>query len=259
MSQYWSSTSLSDKSVIVTGAGRGIGRALAESLAERGASVLAVDLDEASITTAAEELTAKGYTVVGLAQDITQPGAADTIVARAVEAFGHLDALVNNAMAGHMPTPLQDLTEEQWNISYATGPHATFELMKAAYPHLKASGSGSIVNFASGAGTMGLAGFTGYGSAKEAIRGLSKVAAKDWGPEGIRVNVVAPAAFTEGMAQWKANAPEQFEASLQNIPLRRVGDPHDDIAPVVSFLVSDESRYLTSQTILVDGGTDGVR
>jgi len=119
MSQYWSSTSLADKSVIVTGAGRGIGRALAESLAERGASVLAVDLDEASITTATEALTAKGYTVVGLAQDITQPGAAD--VSRAVEAFGHLDALVNNAMAGHMPTPLQDLTEEQWNISYATG------------------------------------------------------------------------------------------------------------------------------------------
>lgn len=113
MSQYWNSTSLSGTSAIVTGAGRGIGRALAESLAERGASVLAVDVDETAVTKAASELTAQGYTVVGLAQDITEAGAADHIVSRGVEEFGHLNALVNNAMAGHMPTPLQDLTEEQ--------------------------------------------------------------------------------------------------------------------------------------------------
>lgn len=259
MGTYWNERSLADKVVIVTGAGMGIGRGITEALGARGAAVLAVDRVPEAVDKAVQELTAQGYRVVGLHQDITAPGSADLIVQRAINEFGHLTSLVNNAASGHMPTPLHEMTDEKFLEPFETGPRATFNLMRAAYPHLKAAGGGSIVNFGSGAGTFGEPGFTGYANAKEGIRGISKVAAMDWGADGIRVNVVAPAALTEGMLYFKETAPEAYEAILRKVPLGRLGDPVADIAPVVAFLLSDESAYVTAQTFMVDGGSSATR
>ena len=131
--------------------------------------------------------------------------------------------------------------------------------MKAAYPHFKNQGKGSIVNFGSGAGASGLALFATYGAAKEAIRGLTKVASTEWGPDGIRVNTICPAAMTEGMATWFEAQPEAANAMAEAVPLRRIGDPVADIGPTVAFLISDDSRYVTGHTLFVDGGTGTFR
>src|SRR5690606_38190898 len=112
---------------------------------------------------------------------------------------------------------------------------------------------GSVVNFGSGAGLQGLEFQASYAAAKEAIRGLSRVAANEWGPNNIRVNVVSPKALTEGVASWKEQFPDQYKQSIDQVPLGRFGDPQKDVAPIVAFLLSDDSQYMTGQTLMADG------
>jgi NAD(P)-dependent dehydrogenase (short-subunit alcohol dehydrogenase family) len=119
---------------------------------------------------------------------------------------------------------------------------------------LVARGGGSIINLASGAGTQGLPGEGPYAAAKEGVRGLSRVAANEWGPEGIRVNVICPFANSPGMVAWSKIDPKGYEATLRQIPLRRVGDCEEDIGRAAVFLASDDSAYVTGQTLMVDGG-----
>ncbi len=259
MTQYWNSNSLAGKSVIVTGAAQGIGRGIAEALGERGASVLITDINADKLQSAHDSMAASGFTVSSVVADVSLAASAPIIIDAAIRAFGHLDALVNNAVAGVLPGPFTDFTDADYARVFDSGPYATFNLMKAAYPHLKQGGGGSIVNFASGAGTTGIP-FQGvYAGAKEAIRGLSKSAMQEWGPEQIRVNMIAPYALSEGAASWKAANPEDFARSLEGVPLRRIGDVHTDVGAVVSFLVGDDATYLTGQTIFVDGGYQSVR
>jgi NAD(P)-dependent dehydrogenase (short-subunit alcohol dehydrogenase family) len=119
---------------------------------------------------------------------------------------------------------------------------------------LKAGGGGSIVNFGSGSGTGGQKSFGAYAGAKEAIRGMSKVAALEWGIDNIRVNVVCPFANSDGVAGWSEAFPDVYNKIVKGIPLRRIGDTHADIGAMVAFLVSPDASYLTAQTIHVDGG-----
>ena len=132
----------------------------------------------------------------------------------------------------------------------------TFHLMQACFPHFKAQGGGKIINFSSGAGTERMAGFAAYAAAKEGVRALTGVAAREWGPFGINVNVVCPAAMTEGIQSFLANHPDPNyrEQMFAGLPLGRLGDPELDIGRVVAFLASDEAGYLTGQTFWVDGG-----
>lgn len=174
-------------------------------------------------------------------------------VGLAVSRFGKLTGLVNNAHASTQKS-LMELTEEDWALSFGTGFNATLYFMKAAYPELVKFG-GSIVNFGSGAGLRGMVLQASYAAAKEAIRGLSRVAANEWAKEKIRVNVICPMAHTEGLEQWKTNHPEEYKESAGQIPLNHFGDPEKDIAPVVAFLLSDDSRYMTGQTLMADGGS----
>ena len=250
---YTNPDALSGRSAIVTGAAQGIGRGVAEALAERGADVLLVDRDE-KVTAVAAELGAQALVV-----DLRDADAAERITAAALSAHGRIDVLVNNAIALLGAAPFHEHTDEAYDLVFDTGPRATFRLMRAVFPHLVAAGGGSIINFGSSAGTEGEAGFATYGAAKEAIRGFSKVAAKEWGPLGIRVNVVSPFANSEGMQMWEQVDPQSYGAAVAKVPMGRIGDTRGDVGAVVAFLAGDDATYLTGQTIMVDGGRSGLR
>ena len=235
--------------VIVTGGASGIGEALTSVLVKRGASVVAVDINEEAGQKKVEE---SPQNIVFLNGDVSKESVAEEAVKLAVSKFGKLTGLVNNAHASRQK-PLMELTADDWALSFGTGFNATLHFMKAAYAELKKS-KGSVVNFGSGAALNGQSGQASYAAAKEAIRGLSRVAATEWGKDNIRVNVVCPLALTEGVIKWRESSPEQYKQIADHIPLSHFGDPENDIAPIVAFLLSDDSQYMTGQTIMADGG-----
>lgn len=245
---------LAGKVAIVTGGAAGIGGAISRVFVRRGARVVAVDLAEEAGAALVAEL---GEAVAFVAGNVADPAVAARAVAVAVERFGHLDTVVNNAHASRQ-APFVELTEAAWELSLGTGLVATRQFMLAAYPELRRKG-GSVINFGSGAALEGQPTQAAYAAAKEAIRGLSRVVASEWAAEGIRVNVVCPIALTAGVANWKENFPDLYNTTLTKIPLGRFGDPEEDIAPVVAFLASDDSRYMTGQTLLADGGSSKLR
>lgn len=241
---------LKNQVIIVTGGAAGIGEALTTVLSKRGASVVVVDINEK----AGKKIEKSNPDqIVYLKGDVSKESIAKEAVKLAVSKFGKLTGLVNNAHAS-IQKPLMEHTKEDWELSFGTGFNATLYFMKASYPELAKQG-GSIINFGSGAGLQGLEHQASYAAAKEAIRGLSRVAANEWAQDNIRVNIICPKALTEGVAKWKKNFPEQYEESANKVPLKRFGDPQKDVAPVVAFLLSDDSGYMTGQTLMADGGS----
>ncbi|MCV7228411.1 SDR family oxidoreductase [Mycolicibacterium komossense] len=258
MGRYWHPHSLDGHAVIVTGAARGIGRGTAQALLERGAAVLLVDREE-SVVDLAAEFVAAGFKAEHCVADLRDAASPQLIVTTAVDKLGAVTALVNNAIACNEPKPFTDITQEDFNLVYDVGPRATFFLMQAVHPILQAAGGGSIVNFGSGSGTVGEPMFGAYASAKEAIRGMSWVAALEWGKDNIRINVVCPFANSDGVLFWAENFTKDYERAVRHIPLRRVGDTHDDIGAMIAFLLSPDASYLTAQTIHIDGGSGSFR
>jgi len=256
--QYWHSDSLAGHSVIVTGAAKGIGRGIAEALLERGAAVLLVDREESVVELSAQFASA-GFDAHHCVADLRDASTPALIMATAVEKLGAVTALINNAIACNEPKSFTEITHEDFNLVYDVGPRATFFLMQAVYPILQAAGGGSIVNFGSGSGTVGEPMFGAYASAKEAIRGMSWVAALEWGKDNIRINVVCPFANSDGVRFWAEHFTKDYERAVRHIPLRRVGDTHDDIGAVIAFLISPDASYLTAQTIHIDGGSGSFR
>lgn len=244
---------LTDKVAIITGGIGGIGRGVVSHFLSLGAKVVVVDIVAQKDGDASVAEIAAGRHAIYLQKDIARPENAESIVSAAVTHFGALHILVNNAHASRQ-APIMETTQEMWDLSLGTGMYATFNLMRAAYPELKKV-QGSIVNFASGAALRGQENQVTYAAAKEAIRAISRVAANEWAKDGVRVNVVSPIALTPGISAWSKEFPEQYQQVLNGIPLGRLGDPEHDIAPAVAFLASDESRYITGQTLMTDGGS----
>lgn len=243
------------KTVIVTGGGQGIGYGVACAFAEEGANLVLTGRTLSKLDKAKAQIEAEyGVEVLNVTADGGNEEEVAAVIKAAVDHFGHLDTVVNNAQNSASGVMLADHTKEDFDKAIMSGLYATFYYMKHAYPHLKES-KGSVVNFASGAGLFGKPGQSSYAAAKEGIRGMSRVAATEWGEAGVRVNIVCPLAMTEGLMQWKEAYPALYEQTIKGVPMQRFGDPKTDIGSVCVFLASDEARYVTGETITLQGGS----
>jgi 2-hydroxycyclohexanecarboxyl-CoA dehydrogenase len=238
---------------IVTGAARGLGRAAAARLHERGASV-AVNVRDAA--RAGEVARSIGPRALGVAADVAADEGPESIVRQTLDQFGRIDIVINNAQGGALgiDKPTVDLTDDDVLEFFRTGPLGTLHLMQAAFPALRESDHAVVINLGSAIGVRGGSRQAPYAMAKEAIGGLTKSAAIEWGKYGIRVNLICPAAWSPGAEAYRDEDPARWEQVQRNIPLRRFGDPYDDIGRAVVALVSDDMHYLTGATIMLDGG-----
>jgi NAD(P)-dependent dehydrogenase (short-subunit alcohol dehydrogenase family) len=240
---------------LITGGGKGIGFGLAEAFAEAGSHLVLTGRTESRLIEAKERLETKyGIEVLPIVADGADEDAIRNVVAKAVEQFGKINTLVNNAQVSKSGTLLVEHTKEDFDLAIYSGLYAAFFYMRECFPYLKET-KGSVINFASGAGLIGKLGQASYAAAKEGIRGMSRVAAAEWGPDGVRVNVVCPLAMTESLQEWKVNYPELFEKTIQGIPLGRFADPKEDIGKVCVFLASEDAAYVTGETVTLQGGS----
>lgn len=244
---------LQDKVVIITGGAGGIGSGMAKAMVKEGAIVTIVDLNEETGKAMEKELQKISPKSMFLQGNLMDRANLHKIIDTVVEKYGKLDVLVNNAHASKQAT-IEDTTQADLDLSFDTGFYPTFYLMQAALPHLKET-KGNIINFASGAGIAGHETQGAYAAAKEAIRGISRVAANEWGRFGINVNLISPIANSPGVQAWAKAQPEYYEAVKNKIPMGRFGDVEDDIGRVAVFLASEDSQYITGQTLMVDGGS----
>jgi len=247
---------LTGRVAVVTGAGQGLGKAISSALADEGAAVALLGRTTQKVVDVCKELTDKGNTALAIGCDVSDRVAVNSAVAETLAAFGQIDILINNAQGGALgiDKPTIDLSDEDVLEFFRTGPLGTLHLMQAAFEALRASDHSVVINFGSAIGVRGGSRQAAYSMAKEAIGGLSKSAAIEWGKYGIRVNVVCPAAWSPGAEAYRDEDTARWEQVQRSIPLRRFGDPYRDIGRAVVALVSDDLHYLTGATIMLDGG-----
>lgn len=243
---------LTGKIALVTGAGQGVGQGIAFALAHEGAAVAVTGRTLKKLEATCAEIERRGGRALPLVCNVKEEQSLVDCVQAVVKHFGGLNILVNNAQE----VPLGELlavSDEDFATGWNSGPLATFRLMKLCHPHLK--GDGSIVNLAtSAAKRWDATGYGTYAAVKEAIRSLSRAAACEWAKDGIRTNVILPHAKSPGLLWWTENNPEEAEAFIATIPMRRIGECEEDIGRFVAMLCSEDSRYINGQSIAVDGG-----
>ena len=244
---------LSGRVAIVTGGGQGVGLGIAQVFLREGARVLITGRTPDKLEAAVAGLAADGREAAWIAGTAGVRADAEAAVAKAVELFGGIDILVNNAQTSKPGTLFEDTDDALFAMTIESGLYGTFQHMQAAVPHMKEKG-GTIINFGSYEGIHGGIGFAAYAATKEAIRGLSRTAARELGKYKIRVNVICPAALSPIAQQWVKDFPEEAEKVMKLVALGYLGDCMEDIGPAALFLASDDSRYVTGQTINVDGG-----
>ncbi len=244
---------LSGKVALVTGAGQGIGEGIALSMAREGARVFVAELRDHRVERTVAKIRDTGGEAGGSVIDVGVREDVERMVADAVRAFGRLDILVNNAQGYALHTPLERVSDEQFDLVMGTGAKGTLWAMQAAFPHLCERG-GRIINIVSLAAERGDPGLAPYNATKLAILGLTRTAAREWGRHGILVNCIAPAALSRRGLDFAERDPERFKRMMEARPVPRLGDPLDDIGPIAVFLAAEDSRYLTGHTIYADGG-----
>ncbi|MDE6209373.1 MAG: SDR family oxidoreductase [Lachnospiraceae bacterium] len=258
---------LAGKTVIITGAGRAvlsdgrcgsIGYGIATAYAKEGANIVITGRNVKKLEDAKEELERLYGIKVLIVQADVNAGAdnlavVQNVVDKTIETFGGIDVLINNAQASASGVTLADHTTEQFDLAVYSGLYAAFYYMKACYPHL-AKSKGSVINFASGAGLFGNFGQCAYAAAKEGIRGLTRVAATEWAKDGINVNIVCPLAWTSQLEQFEKAYPDAFKANVHTPPAGHFGDAELEIGRVCVQLASPDFKYMTGETLTLEGG-----
>lgn len=258
---------LKGKTAIITGGGRAvlsdgscgsIGYGIATAYAKEGANLVLTGRNVKKLEDAKEELERLyGVKVLAVQADVNagadNEAAVAEVVKQAIDAFGRIDVLINNAQASASGVTLTEHTKEQFDLAVYSGLYATFYYMKACYPYLKET-KGTVINFASGAGLFGNFGQCAYAAAKEGIRGLSRVAATEWSRDGINVNVVCPLAWTAQLENFKNAYPEAFEANVKMPPAGHYGDVEKEIGRACVQLASPDFKYMNGETITLEGG-----
>ena len=258
---------LKGKTAIITGAGYtvlengrcgSIGYGIATAYAKEGANLVITGRNVEKLNKAKEELEKLyGIKVLAIQADISvgedNEAIAKGVVEEAIKAFGRIDVLINNAQASASGVTIQEHTTEQFNLAMYSGLYATFYYMKSCYPYLKET-KGSVINFASGAGLFGNYGQSSYAAAKEAIRGLSRVAATEWAVDGINTNVVCPLAWTAQLENFEKSYPEAFKANVKMPPAGHYGDSELEIGRVCVQLASPDFKYMNGETLTLEGG-----
>ncbi len=258
---------LTGKTAIITGAGRAvlsdgrcgsIGYGIAAAYAKEGANLVITGRNLKKLEDAKEELERLyGISVLIMQADVNAGADNEAVVASVVEktmeAFGRIDVLINNAQASASGVTLADHTTEQFNLALYSGLYAAFYYMKACYPHLKET-KGTVINFASGAGLFGNFGQCAYAAAKEGIRGLTRVAATEWAKDGVNVNIICPLAWTAQLEQFEKAYPDAFKENVKMPPAGHYGDSELEIGRVCVQLASEDFKYMTGETITLEGG-----
>ena len=248
-----STSRLTGKVAIITGAGRGMGKAVALTLAREGATVVVNDLRPELAMSVAEEIRAEGGKAIAHVADVSDEIQVREMVDATVERFGTVDILVNNAGILHATRPLETIPLVEWELMMAVNVTGVFLCTKAVLPIMKAKRSGRIVNISSSAGrSTSTFGGAHYTTSKAAILGLTRHTAREAAPYNINVNAIAPGSMDTEMVR-EMSTPEQMERERQNIPLGRLGTAQDE-ANLVAFLCSEESSYITGATIDINGG-----
>ena len=258
---------LTGKTVIITGAGRAvlsdgrcgsIGYGIATAYAKEGANIVITGRNVKKLEDAKEELERLyGIKVLTVQADVNagadNMAVVQNVVDKTIAEFSSIDVLINNAQASASGVTLADHTTEQFDLAIYSGLYAAFYYMKACYPHL-AKSKGSVINFASGAGLFGNFGQCSYAAAKEGIRGLTRVAATAWAKDGINVNVVCPLAWTSQLEQFQNAYPDAFKANVHTPPCGHLGDAELEIGRVCVQLASPDFKYMTGETLTLEGG-----
>jgi meso-butanediol dehydrogenase/(S,S)-butanediol dehydrogenase/diacetyl reductase len=249
---------LDDKVVIVTGAGQGIGAGIALAAAAEGASLVVAGRTLDKVERTAAQVTERGVEALAVKCDVRRRDEVDACVAAALERFGRIDGLVNNAQMVALG-PVLEITEKDARRTWESGFLGSLWFMQAAYPAL-AKSQGSVVNLGTGSALRNdLPGFGLYAGTKEMIRSMSRAAALEWGKDGIRVNSMIPNGQSPGMQMWSEFAPKEYEEFVSSIPLGRVGRLEEDVGRAVAFLLSEDAAYVTGTTLMVDGGQTYLR
>lgn len=258
---------LTGKTAIITGAGKAvlsdgrcgsIGYGIATAYAKEGCNLVITGRNLQKLNDAKESLEAEyGIKVLVVQADVNagadNEAVVNNVVKQAIDTFGDIHVLINNAQASASGVTLADHTTEQFDLAMYSGLYATFYYMKACYPYL-AKTKGSVINFASGAGLFGNFGQCAYAAAKEGIRGLTRVAATEWGKDGINVNIICPLAWTAQLEQFEKAYPDAFKANVHMPPMGHFGDAEQEIGRVCVQLASPDFKFMSGETITLEGG-----
>jgi NAD(P)-dependent dehydrogenase (short-subunit alcohol dehydrogenase family) len=245
---------LAGRAALITGAADGIGEGMAQRFSREEGAVLVVDFDEGKGRQTVAELRQAGGRAEFFQCDVTDKAQIQGAVAACVETFGSVDILVNNAYRGAGTGRIESKSDALFAECMDMCLYAAKWSMEAAFPHMRARGWGRIINIASLNGVNAHMGTAEYNVGKEALRAYTRSAAREWAGYGICANLICPAAASASYRRFKAMEPEVAAAAAAANPMGRMGDPEGDIAPVALFLASEDARYLTGNTLFVDGG-----
>ena len=246
---------LEGRTAVITGAGDGIGEGIAHKFVQEGARVVVADINAAAAARVADSLRRDSEDVQELTVDVRDKSQVVDMIAATVVRFNTVDILVNNAWGGGQVGRLEHKTDDLMVHGMSVAYYGPFWAMQAAFPIMRSNGRGNIINLCSLNGVNAHIGTAEYNCAKEALRTLTRTAAREWAQYGIVANVICPGAKTAAFRAMAASHPEIVTLADEMNPMGRLGDPEGDIAPVAVFLASDEARYLTGNTLFVDGGS----